>query len=285
MRHGRIATAIRLVGVTRADLSVAAGQRGCGVAEGLSALIAHADSLLPGFSIREGPTSRSDTRVPLSRYRFHASNLSEFGEKRPREDPWYKVYVMRAQLSCCCQWAMCVQSPKPHLRRPALPNVPSEHRASCGIRRTGAVHHMNDTGLSTGCSKRVFCELKHGSKHRFDNIRLPFCGRYMDSDAFFRMASAGRSVEAWLASVSAGEERIDLWTTDSEPKPEGPHDRFFAVGLDGNPVLGGGSALALFRLTVRADPSAVQPLLTAAYPKQNTFSRSSSTSQRIGWQI
>ncbi len=76
----------------------------------------------------------------------------------------------------------------------------------------------------------------------------------MDSDAFFRTASSGRSVEAWLASVSAGDERIDLWTKGSEPKPGRPRDRFFAVGLDGNPVLGGESAHRPFHLDCMQSP-------------------------------
>ena len=50
----------------------------------------------------------------LAGYRFHASNLSEFGETRPRHDAWYKVYVVKEQLSCCCQWAMCACPNYPH---------------------------------------------------------------------------------------------------------------------------------------------------------------------------
>jgi hypothetical protein len=64
----------------------------------------------------------------------------------------------------------------------------------------------------------------------------------MDSDAFFRMANAGRSIEAWLTALTDIGGRIDLWRTDPEPQPEEPHDRFFVVGLDGNPKTGGGSS-------------------------------------------
>ena len=56
--------------------------------------------------VRRGVSPVVDVSCPACRYRFHASNLSEFGETRPRHDAWYKVYVMKEQLSCCCQWAM-----------------------------------------------------------------------------------------------------------------------------------------------------------------------------------
>ena len=74
-------------------------------------------------------------------------------------------------------------------------------------------------------------------------------GRYMDSDSFFRMAGSGRSIESWLAGLN--DVRIDLWRSDPEPKPQGPHDRFFVVGLGGNPMTGAGceAILALISCT------------------------------------
>ena len=63
-------------------------------------------------------------------------------------------------------------------------------------------------------------------------------GRYMDSDSFFRMAGHGRSIESWLAGLN--DVHIDLWKSDPAPKPEGPHDRFFVIGLGGNPMTGAG---------------------------------------------
>ena len=62
----------------------------------------------------------------------------------------------------------------------------------------------------------------------------------MDSDSFFRMAGQGRSVESWLGGLN--DVRIDLWKSDPDPKPEGPHDRFFVIGLGGNPMTGAGYA-------------------------------------------
>ena len=61
----------------------------------------------------------------------------------------------------------------------------------------------------------------------------------MDSDTYFRMATIGRSIESWLAGLP--DVHFDPWTTDPEPKPDGLHDPFFAIGLDGNPVTGYGS--------------------------------------------
>ena len=48
----------------------------------------------------------------------------------------------------------------------------------------------------------------------------------------------GRSIESWLAGLN--DVHIDLWQSDPEPKPEGPHDRFFVIGLGGNPMTGAG---------------------------------------------
>ena len=61
-------------------------------------------------------------------------------------------------------------------------------------------------------------------------------GRYIDSDAFFRMANTGRNIESWLAGLT--DEPIDLWT--AKPKPAGSNDPFFFIGLDGNPKNGEG---------------------------------------------
>jgi hypothetical protein len=70
----------------------------------------------------------------------------------------------------------------------------------------------------------------------------------MDSDTYFRMATIRRSIESWLAGLT--DVHINLWTSVSEPTTDGPHDPFFAIGLDGNPVTGAGSvpAFASFNL-------------------------------------